>query len=67
MVVIIAAGRAPSPASLRRSGSAAAPRFAGEGAGSAGHPSPAERGRVAERSEAGWGRDRPAKAQSLKA
>ena len=67
MVMMIAVGRAPSPA---------LPRFAGEGAGSAGHPAPAERGAaalplrrrlVAERSEAGWGRDRPAKAMSLKA
>ena len=57
MVMMIAGGRAPSPT---------LPRCAGEGGGGAYDPSPAQRGRVAERSEAGWGHDCPAKTQSLK-
>jgi hypothetical protein len=56
-MVMIKLGRAPSPN---------LPRYAGEGGGRAYDPSPAQRGRVAERSETGWGRDSPAKTQGLK-
>ncbi len=49
------AARAPTPTSLRRSGSAAAPPRAGEGAGGVEMPSPAVRERVAARSADGRG------------